>query len=466
MGSRSVLGGIVRRLSSTKGSSGGPPAPRTEGLARAAGPGGIPGRWIRVVPKPADVEPTVDREVSDPTEALAVRAGWQLVDAYERLSVLGARQVFGREVDAWRAYTEETIVDLRSPDGLGPAHQSLNNRLRFRRMMDFARPGDRVFDVGFGRGFLGAQLIKGRGVVSYHGIDIVDTYMADAQALFATNGLDDAAMTLEKGDLYDLTREKIEAAGADLVICCEVLEHVPDAELALRTLADALPDGADLIFTVPLIGRLEGVWGHVSVFGVARLKQMLDAAGLHAHHVEPLSNVWALVVANRDPGLSQRVRDATHRPPTRVEVPLTRSFDFLDVSSADYAVSPDGVEPAGLDLEDGVTVATRFAASGGVRFPVPGLESLRLAFDFAEVEGLESVTVVARSGPTETCRWEWVVAQPPEGEVAVKVRPGETDSRFVSSRHDKVDRTDHVDVAFTLRDGGSVAVRIAASVLP
>src|SRR5688500_6957938 len=109
MGSRSVLGRIVRRPSSRKSASGANPAPRTQGLARAAGPGGIPGRWIRVVPKPAGVEPTMDREVSDPTEALAVRAGWQLIDAYERLSVLGARQVFGREVDAWRAYTEDTI---------------------------------------------------------------------------------------------------------------------------------------------------------------------------------------------------------------------------------------------------------------------------------------------------------------------------------------------------------------------
>ncbi len=105
----------------------------------------------------------------------------------------------------------------------------------------------------------------------------------------------------EIGDLYDLTRDRLDELGATFVICCEVLEHVPDAEKALKVLADALPDGAELLFSVPLHGRLEGVWGHVSVFDAARLKQMLDGAGLYAHHVEPLANTWSLVVASRAP---------------------------------------------------------------------------------------------------------------------------------------------------------------------
>jgi 2-polyprenyl-3-methyl-5-hydroxy-6-metoxy-1,4-benzoquinol methylase len=412
--------------------------------------------------------PATDREVSDPYAAAAVRAGWQLVDANERLSVAAARRVFGAEVDAWRAYTDDTIINLASTTGRGAAHESKNNRLRYRRMMDFARKGDRVFDVGFGQGFLAAQLIKGSGIAKYHGIDIVDGYVRSATKLFANNGLADAPIVLEKGDLYDLTREKVESTGADLVICCEVLEHVPDAELALRTLADALPDGADLIFSVPLIGRLEGVWGHVSVFGVARLKQMLDGANLYAHHVEPLSNMWALVVASRDPAPSRRVREASHRPPIRVEVPLSSGYDFLNVQSSDFTVGAGSSSAAVSVTQSGEEKVTcRFAASGGVTFPVPGLGSLRLAFDFAEAAGVERISVVARAQGVTTCQWDWKLGDSvPSGRVAVKVRPGEIGSRFISGQHKNVHLTDEVEFQVGLRDGGAAVIDLKAAVLP
>ncbi|KRC65055.1 hypothetical protein ASE12_09940 [Aeromicrobium sp. Root236] len=419
-----------------------------------------------MVPEAPQDEPPLDREVTDPSERLAVRAGWQLVDAYERLSVAGARRVFGREVDAWRRYTDDTLARLTTAEGRASVHETENTQLRFRRVMDFARPGDRVFDVGFGQGFLAAQLVKRCEIASYHGIDIDDRYLAGSKELFADNGLTDASITLEIGDLYDLTRESVASRGADLVICCEVLEHVPDAELALRTLADALPDGSDLIFSVPLIGRLEGVWGHVSVFGVARLKQMLEGAGLYAHHVEPLSNVWALLVASRDPGPSQRVRAATHRPPARVEVPLTRSFDFLDVKAGDYAVRPDDAGVVSMTPSDDVTVTVRATASGGVMFPVPGLEALRLALVLTEVDGLEQIAIIARAGRKQTCRWDWSADEFPTGHLAVKVRPGEADGRFASSEHKNVDRTDQVELVMTVRDGGSAVISVAASALP
>ncbi|MBC7595364.1 MAG: class I SAM-dependent methyltransferase [Kineosporiaceae bacterium] len=452
------------------------PAPPARGKggasSRGFGPAGIPGRWLRVIPSsdiPSfdEAAEATDREVSDPNEAMAVRAGWQLVDAYERLSVAAARLVFGREVEAWRNYTDQTIINLVSKTGHGSAHESANNRLRYRRMMDFARKGDRVFDVGFGRGFLAAQLIKGSGIACYHGIDIVDEYIPSATTLFANNGLADAPITLAKGDLYDLTREKVESTGADLVICCEVLEHVPDAELALKTLSDSLPVGAELIFSVPLVGRLEGVWGHVSVFGVARLKQMLEAADLYAHHVEPLSNVWALVVASRDPAPSQRVSAATHRPPVRVEVPLSTSFDFLNVRAEEFRVGDNPDNIVSLDQAGEERVRCQFAGSGSVAFSVPGLESLRLSLDFLdEVKGLERIRVISHSKGVRTCEWEWTPKEPPAGQVAIKLRPGETDSRFISGPHKNVRSSDEVSIAVTLREGGSAVIGFRASVLP
>ncbi|MFB9313955.1 class I SAM-dependent methyltransferase [Nocardioides plantarum] len=421
------------------------------------------------MPQPGVVPTRIDRQGSDPSEAAAVRAGWQLVDAYERLSVAAARKVFGREVDAWRAYAEDTAIELvQSGSGSwSESRLSVNNRLRYRRMMDFARAGDRVVDVGFGKGVLAAHLVKGVGVASYHGIDIVDSHLADATRLFEANGLADAPITLEMGDLYELTRDEVAATGADLVICCEVLEHVPDAELALRTLAEALPAGADLIFSVPLIGRLENVWGHVSVFGVARLKDMLEGAGLYTHHVEPLSNVWTLVVASRDPGPSRRVREAGGRPPTRVEVPLSTSYDFVDVVSFDIVPAPGSADSVTVEEAGDTRVACRFIASGGVRFPAKGLESLRLAFSFGECHGVDQLVVTARAEGVETCRWTWSPRDAADlrDQLAVKVRPGEADTRFVSGPHQDVAATDEVEVSVVLAEGGTASFDLRASLL-
>jgi 2-polyprenyl-3-methyl-5-hydroxy-6-metoxy-1,4-benzoquinol methylase len=444
------------------------PAKRPE--PKGYGPGGIPGRKLRVLPTPATVPPQLDREVSDPSEAAAVRAGWQLVDAYERLSVSAARQVFGREVDAWRAYTDDTLANLKHPvsDMWTESHESVNNRLRHRRMMDFARAGDRVFDVGFGKGFLAAQLVKSVGVDNYFGIDVVDHYIPDTLELLKFNDLGDAPITLEKGDLYDLTRDKIASTGANLVICCEVLEHVPDPELALRTLAEALPEGADLIFSVPLIGRLEGVWGHVTVFGVSRLKDMIEGAGLYAHHVEPLSNVWALVVASRDPGPSHRVRESTGRPRTRVEVPLTNHYDFLDVTSADITPAPASVDAVTVEPAGDTRVTCSFTASAGVRFPAQGLESLRLAFYFGQCHGVQEIHVTATAQGARTCRWTWTPRDAADLKqwVAVKVRPGEADTRFISGPHKNLAATDEVEVSVVLAEGGTATFDLRASLLP
>src|SRR5699024_2685891 len=99
-----------------------------------------------------------------------------------------------------------------------------------------------------------------------------------------------------------------------------------------KILADVLPEGADLLFSVPLFGRLESVWGHLSVFDVARLKRMLAGAGLIAHHVEPVANTWTFVVASKSSEPSERVRQARSRPPHNVSQPLADKRVFRNVA--------------------------------------------------------------------------------------------------------------------------------------
>ncbi|MEO6606265.1 MAG: class I SAM-dependent methyltransferase [Aeromicrobium sp.] len=405
--------------------------------------------------------------MSDPSEAAAVRAGWQLIEAYERLSRAAARRVFETELDAWHQYAEDTteILEHRTSANASPVRETTNNLLRYRRTMDFARAGDRVFDVGFGSGYLAAQLVKYRNVESYHGVDVVAGYVPAARRLFEANGLSNASIELEIGDLYDLTREQVEATGATLVICCEVLEHVPDAEKALKTLADALPAGADLLFSVPMHGRLESTWGHVSVFDAARLKEMLDGAGLHAHHVEPLSNVWSLIVASSDPAPSERVRGASGRPPQRVNVALTRHRDY---------VYPLGKEHTGVgaieivpDAKDEQLIRCRLAADGGVSFAVQSLEALRLYFDFTAPENIKRIIATAYAADQPVAEWIW---KPKPGAFEKRVRrfglrPGEGEF-FMPQPHEGAETADRVEVRAVLAADGTAEFGFKAAYLP
>lgn len=431
---------------------------------------GLAGRWVRVTQAETPTDPPLDREPADPAEAAAVRAGWLLIDAYERLSIHSAKRIFGHEIKAWDDYTDDTILKLKSPDGriMVDIEESKTNRLRYRRTMDFAHEGDRVFDVGFGRGYLAAQLIGGRGVARYHGIDIVDTWVEEAHRLVEANGLASADIVLEAGDLFALTPEKIGATDANLVICCEVLEHVDDAELALRILADALPPGADLLFSVPLHGRLEHVWGHASVFDVARLKQMLDGAGLYAHHVEPLANTWSLIVASRDPAPSARVRDASARPAVRASVPLVRERRFVDLRADQISSAGGGAGQAVVAPISETAVTCHLTATGGLSFPVRGLESLRLAFDFIDCEGATRFDVIARVGSKKVMSWSWT----PDAELRAKgtrrvwFRPGEASTGFVAGPYGRMLEVDSVEVIARVPAGHTAIFGMAAAFLP
>jgi 2-polyprenyl-3-methyl-5-hydroxy-6-metoxy-1,4-benzoquinol methylase len=86
-----------------------------------------------------------------------------------------------------------------------------------------------IHEVGCGEGFLTTRLAQ-RGL-SVRGSDLSTTAIEEARARAGDLGL---AIPFQVADLYGLSPD---ADAAELVICCEVLEHVPDPERALRTLA-------------------------------------------------------------------------------------------------------------------------------------------------------------------------------------------------------------------------------------
>ncbi|MGL5859518.1 MAG: class I SAM-dependent methyltransferase [Angustibacter sp.] len=388
-------------------------------------------RWMRSAPTGDDAPPPdghVALEVSDPARAAAVRAGWQLVGAYERLSTAGADLVFGPQIDTWKRHAEKTMAPPLSPDGK-PFRWVGNDRLRFRRISDVVLPGDRVFDIGAGGGYLASVLARDRRIAGYSGIEL-KTHKAElASRVLAAQGLDTSSYRVHQGDLYDLTAEQVSAAGAELLICCEVLEHVPDAAKALRVLADALPEGADVLFSVPLHGRLEHVWGHRSVFDVNRLHTMLAGASLYVHHVEPVANTWTLVLASRSSAPSRRVPDASERPVHLAVAPMSKHHDFVDVRSAHFTGKPIGQQPGSdplMTVTGSYQVAVTMGQPGGVSFPVDGLEALRLRFGLQHPGDLHRVEITLHRGSKKVGGWDWSPSKHnPRTNLRISLRPGE-----------------------------------------
>jgi hypothetical protein len=74
------------------------------------------------------------------------------------------------------------------------------------------------------------------------------------------------------------------------------------------------------------------VWGHCTTFDSTRLTEMCEDAGLYVHHVEPVANVWTIVVASRRPEPSSRVKHAlTQGLTSSPSIPLADTYNFVPV---------------------------------------------------------------------------------------------------------------------------------------
>jgi 2-polyprenyl-3-methyl-5-hydroxy-6-metoxy-1,4-benzoquinol methylase len=160
----------------------------------------------------------------------------------------------------------------------------------FARNLDMLveRSGARqIHEIGCGEGFLTTRLAQ-RGL-NVRGSDLSATAIKEARARAGELGL---AIPFQVADLYSLSPD---TDAAELIICCEVLEHVPDPERALRTLAGLARPW--LILSVPreplwrLLNMARGHYlcsfgntpGHLQHWSASRFRRMV---GCHAAIVE------------------------------------------------------------------------------------------------------------------------------------------------------------------------------------
>jgi 2-polyprenyl-3-methyl-5-hydroxy-6-metoxy-1,4-benzoquinol methylase len=110
---------------------------------------------------------------------------------------------------------------------------------RFHSLFLRANPVASVLEVGMGEGFLSGYLSERFPGVRFEGLDTDEVSLQRAAQLFPR-------IRTHHGTIYDLQSR---AGDFDLVMCCEVLEHLADPDRALAEIVALGPKRA--IFTVP-----------------------------------------------------------------------------------------------------------------------------------------------------------------------------------------------------------------------
>jgi len=167
--------------------------------------------------------------------------------------------------------------------------------------VDFSRltvkPGDRILDIGCG---------SGRHTGAAYRLERVQVTGADSNP----NDLKEARKRLNFHDRLgehgngvwslsaaDITRLPFPDGCFDLVVCSEVLEHIPDHETAIREIIRVLKPGKPLVVSVPRYLPERICWalsdeyfnanqGHVRIYRKRELIDRLERAGTHVlgHH--------------------------------------------------------------------------------------------------------------------------------------------------------------------------------------
>ena len=128
-----------------------------------------------------------------------------------------------------------------------------------------ARPGVReVHEIGCGEGHISSRLA--RTGFRVRACDVSVALIAEAREAHGELGIE-----FETKSIYDLTRA---ADSAPLIVCCEVLEHLEQPEVALDRLADIATDWC--LMSVPR----EPIW---RALNFARGKYLADLGNTPGH---------------------------------------------------------------------------------------------------------------------------------------------------------------------------------------
>lgn len=402
----------------------------------------------------------------------SVAAGWKLIEAYEALGQVAAQSAFETAlvVEERKA---QGVAPLQSwpslPDRSYTQYTTGPNRVRLGRLLDFLAPDDRILDVGVGFGYVTSAILRTGLPAYYCGIDLQQRYIEAAREGLRVNQLEDRALHLEVRDLHDIDHVWVEQHRPSLVLVLEVLEHVPDAGSALKQLASTVGQEATLLFTVPMLGRLESVWGHRSLFDASRIAELCTEAQLTVHHVEPVHNRWSLVLASGSCEVPQRLeRLLTASTPRTRPRPRHYQFEPVDLSGlpnphrgpSGHAIAT--VSPADPGLHCVIARSSSDLGSsawGGISIPITGFDVLRLDLILDDLGEASNAYLDGYEGECRVARWRWRVARKPRSgqRITQVIRAFSAGDRFHPVGRLDADSIDRLDLSVELEPGGQKA---------
>lgn len=158
-----------------------------------------------------------------------------------------------------KAFYEDFWADL--PEDPTPWAWEMRRRL----LLDEARPGERVLDLGCGAGRFVAELAR-------HGARPIGVELSE-------RALERAAQVAPGADLRALEPDgslPLAHASVDLVWCSEVIEHVPDVGQLLAEARRVLAPGGRVLVTTPDHGRIKA-----TAVALLRFESHFDPLGQH-----------------------------------------------------------------------------------------------------------------------------------------------------------------------------------------
>jgi SAM-dependent methyltransferase len=169
--------------------------------------------------------------------------------------------------------------------------------------------GGRVVEVGAGIGTFSQRMLR-NGVAEAL---LIEPEAACAERL-EQDFADDPRVTVSR-ELVPGSGDLDARAGAvDFLLCQNVLEHIPDDHAAVAAMAEALAPGGALGILVPahprLYGALDERFGHERRYSRARLREVVEAAGLHVEDLYSFNALgmlgWIVNMRRRAPEIDPR----------------------------------------------------------------------------------------------------------------------------------------------------------------
>lgn len=368
-----------------------------------------------------------------------INAQLDTIRVLERMDPADVQAMFGDELAQQAEEARSSLPDLRPwpelPARSWDVYDEAPTQARFHRTTQLLDRDDRVVDIGVSYGLLSGVLLKTVRPRYYCGVDVAGHLLDSAHRMMETNDIGGDGVEFRQLSIYDLDRELTSEIGPTVVTVFEVLEHLPDAEHALETVARAVEPETAIFFTVPLLGRLEHVWGHTSVFDVDRIDRMCRRSGLTIQHAEALHNRWVLVMASRSPKAHSRVAAIQHSQGALSGDSQARTYEFerVDLDGTHLRTPQGPLQPS--RTRAGVETVIGSSEHRALVIPVEHAEMVRLRFSLAEPEqvarGLRIEAFDEDDRRVAVWRRPTTRDVAPDAKLTAVLRPGRPATKFV-----------------------------------